>query len=118
MENVTNSFSFNFNEHLCLNLFIYSQLKCCFICYPALQFFLQESHLGQNRATCSLPHLVALNPHVQVSAHTGPLDDELLLRYQVFLFLLFLLDLNYLHLDIKRETTSGSKKKKLHTFIK
>ncbi|XP_037535723.1 ubiquitin-like modifier-activating enzyme 1 [Nematolebias whitei] len=47
------------------------------------QFFLQESHLGQNRATCSLPQLAVLNPHVLVSAHTGPLDEDLLQQYQV-----------------------------------
>lgn len=47
------------------------------------QFFLKESHLGQNRATCSLQQLSVLNPHVHVSAHTEPLDDELLLQFQV-----------------------------------
>ncbi|KAM6980088.1 ubiquitin-like modifier-activating enzyme 1 [Aplochiton taeniatus] len=47
------------------------------------QFFLQESHLGQNRAQSSLPQLSALNPHVQVSPHTGPLDANLLLQFQV-----------------------------------
>lgn len=47
------------------------------------QFFLKESHLGQNRATCSLQQLADLNPRVQVSAHTGALDEELLLRFQV-----------------------------------
>ncbi|XP_042363183.1 ubiquitin-like modifier-activating enzyme 1 [Plectropomus leopardus] len=47
------------------------------------QFFLKESHLGQNRATCSLQQLAALNPHVRVSAHTGPLDEDLLLQFQV-----------------------------------
>ncbi|XP_023265943.1 ubiquitin-like modifier-activating enzyme 1 [Seriola lalandi dorsalis] len=47
------------------------------------QFFLKESHLGQNRATCSLQQLSALNPHVQVSAHTGPLDENLLRQFQV-----------------------------------
>ncbi|KAM4582095.1 ubiquitin-like modifier-activating enzyme 1 isoform 2-T2 [Fundulus diaphanus] len=47
------------------------------------QFFLQEADLGQNRATCSLPQLSALNPHVLVSAHTGPLNEEFLLKYQV-----------------------------------
>uniref|UniRef100_A0AAQ4PV49 E1 ubiquitin-activating enzyme n=1 Tax=Gasterosteus aculeatus aculeatus TaxID=481459 RepID=A0AAQ4PV49_GASAC len=47
------------------------------------QFFLKESNLGQNRATCSLQQLSALNPHVRVSAHTGPLDEDLLLQFQV-----------------------------------
>ncbi|KAL0978741.1 hypothetical protein UPYG_G00174550 [Umbra pygmaea] len=47
------------------------------------QFFLQVSHLGQNRALSSLPQLSALNPHVTVSAHTGPLRDTLLLQFQV-----------------------------------
>ncbi|KAG7244428.1 hypothetical protein INR49_031170 [Caranx melampygus] len=47
------------------------------------QFFLKESHLGQNRATCSLQQLSALNPHVRVSAHTGPLDENLLVEYQL-----------------------------------
>ncbi|KAF7641359.1 hypothetical protein LDENG_00283760, partial [Lucifuga dentata] len=47
------------------------------------QFFLSESHLGQNRATCSLPQLSVLNRHVHVSAHTGPLDEKLLLKFQV-----------------------------------
>ncbi|XP_054473859.1 ubiquitin-like modifier-activating enzyme 1 [Anoplopoma fimbria] len=49
------------------------------------QFFLKESHLGQNRATCSLQQLSALNPHVSVSAHTGPLNEDLLLQFQVVL---------------------------------
>ncbi|KAG7495128.1 ubiquitin-like modifier-activating enzyme 1 [Solea senegalensis] len=47
------------------------------------QFFLKESDLSQNRATCSLKQLSALNPHVQVSAHTGPVDEHLLLQHQV-----------------------------------
>uniref|UniRef100_A0A672YZ73 E1 ubiquitin-activating enzyme n=1 Tax=Sphaeramia orbicularis TaxID=375764 RepID=A0A672YZ73_9TELE len=47
------------------------------------QFFLNESHLGQNRATCSLPQLSSLNSHVHVSAHPGPLDKDLLLKFQV-----------------------------------
>ncbi|XP_068171349.1 ubiquitin-like modifier-activating enzyme 1 [Antennarius striatus] len=47
------------------------------------QFFLKESNLGQNRATCSLQQLTDLNPRVRVSAHTGPLDDNLLLQFQV-----------------------------------
>lgn len=51
-----------------------------FLCW---QFFLMESHLGQNRASCSLQQLSLLNPRVQVSAHTGPLAEELLLQFQV-----------------------------------
>uniref|UniRef100_A0A8C7XNC9 E1 ubiquitin-activating enzyme n=1 Tax=Oryzias sinensis TaxID=183150 RepID=A0A8C7XNC9_9TELE len=47
------------------------------------QFYLRECHLGQNRASCSLQQLSSLNPHVEVSAHTGPLDEELLLRFQI-----------------------------------
>ncbi|XP_068450292.1 ubiquitin-like modifier-activating enzyme 1 [Clinocottus analis] len=47
------------------------------------QFFLKESHLGQNRATCSLQQLTVLNRHVRVSACTEPLDEELLLQFQV-----------------------------------
>uniref|UniRef100_A0A8C9ZSX2 E1 ubiquitin-activating enzyme n=1 Tax=Sander lucioperca TaxID=283035 RepID=A0A8C9ZSX2_SANLU len=47
------------------------------------QFFLKESHLGQNRATCSLQQLSALNPHVRVLAHPGPLDEDLILQFQV-----------------------------------
>nr|XP_019957015.1 PREDICTED: ubiquitin-like modifier-activating enzyme 1 [Paralichthys olivaceus] len=47
------------------------------------QFFLKESNLGQNRATCSLKQLSALNSHVHVSAHTAPLDEQLLLQFQV-----------------------------------
>ncbi|XP_039972402.1 ubiquitin-like modifier-activating enzyme 1 [Xiphias gladius] len=47
------------------------------------QFFLKESNLGENRATCSLQQLSALNPLVRVSAHTAPLVDDLLLQYQV-----------------------------------
>ncbi|KAJ0068755.1 hypothetical protein NL108_010829, partial [Boleophthalmus pectinirostris] len=46
-------------------------------------FFLNESSIGQNRALCSLEHLRALNPHVQVKEHTGPLDQELLMQFQV-----------------------------------
>uniref|UniRef100_A0A6Q2X3X3 E1 ubiquitin-activating enzyme n=1 Tax=Esox lucius TaxID=8010 RepID=A0A6Q2X3X3_ESOLU len=47
------------------------------------QFFLQVSHLGQNRALISQPQLSALNPHVCVSAHTGKLNEKLLLQFQV-----------------------------------
>ncbi|XP_033822683.1 ubiquitin-like modifier-activating enzyme 1 [Periophthalmus magnuspinnatus] len=47
------------------------------------QFFLNESSIGQNRALCSLQQLRALNPHVQVKEHTGPLGQELLLQFQV-----------------------------------
>ncbi|XP_053298455.1 ubiquitin-like modifier-activating enzyme 1 isoform X2 [Pleuronectes platessa] len=47
------------------------------------QFFLKESNIGQNRAECSLKQLSALNPHVHVSPHTEPLDEELLLKFQV-----------------------------------
>lgn len=47
------------------------------------QFFLSEYDVGQNRATCSLPRLSALNQHVRVSAHTGPLDETLLQKFQV-----------------------------------
>lgn len=47
------------------------------------QFFLNESCIGQNRALCSLQQLSALNPHVLLSAHTGPLDQDLLINFQV-----------------------------------
>ncbi|KAM6928447.1 ubiquitin-like modifier-activating enzyme 1 [Xenentodon cancila] len=47
------------------------------------QFFLQESDLGENRARCSLQQLSTLNPHVRVSAHTGALSEDLLLKFQV-----------------------------------
>lgn len=47
------------------------------------QFYLSESHLGQNRATSCQAQLSALNPHVYVSAHTGPLDENLLSQFQV-----------------------------------
>lgn len=61
------------------NCFYLPVISCS--CWP--QFFLKESHLGQNRATCSLQQLSDLNPRVRVSAHTGPLDDDLLLQFQV-----------------------------------
>ncbi|KAK0135917.1 Ubiquitin-like modifier-activating enzyme 1 [Merluccius polli] len=47
------------------------------------QFFLREADLGQNRAVCSLPRLSSLNPGVQVSAHSGPLHQDMLLQYHV-----------------------------------
>uniref|UniRef100_A0A8C7VRZ1 E1 ubiquitin-activating enzyme n=1 Tax=Oncorhynchus mykiss TaxID=8022 RepID=A0A8C7VRZ1_ONCMY len=47
------------------------------------QFFLLASHLGQNRALSSLSQLSGLNPHVHVSAHTGPLKETLLQQFQV-----------------------------------
>uniref|UniRef100_A0A673ZX66 E1 ubiquitin-activating enzyme n=1 Tax=Salmo trutta TaxID=8032 RepID=A0A673ZX66_SALTR len=47
------------------------------------QFFLLASHLGQNRALSSLSQLSALNPHVHVNAHTGPLKETLLQQFQV-----------------------------------
>uniref|UniRef100_A0AAQ4QMG9 E1 ubiquitin-activating enzyme n=1 Tax=Gasterosteus aculeatus aculeatus TaxID=481459 RepID=A0AAQ4QMG9_GASAC len=67
------------------------------------QFFLKESNLGQNRATCSLQQLSALNPHVRVSAHTGPLDEDLLLQFQANPGMVFLTD------DLPREFSNGSK---------
>ncbi|CAB1353379.1 unnamed protein product [Coregonus sp. 'balchen'] len=48
------------------------------------QFFLLPSHLGQNRALSSQPQLSALNPHVHVSAQTGPLKESLLQQFQLF----------------------------------
>lgn len=47
------------------------------------QFFLNECNIGQNRAMCSLQQLSALNPHVQLSSCTRPLDQALLLQFQV-----------------------------------
>ncbi|XP_036389161.1 ubiquitin-like modifier-activating enzyme 1 [Megalops cyprinoides] len=47
------------------------------------QFYLGESSVGQNRAECSLPQLSGLNGYVQVSAHTGPLSEDLLAQFQV-----------------------------------
>lgn len=47
------------------------------------QFFLNECSIGQNRAMCSLQQLSVLNPHVQLSPCTRPLDQELLLQFQV-----------------------------------
>lgn len=47
------------------------------------QFFLNESSVGQNRASCSLSQLRALNPHVQLSVHTGPLHQDLLRAFEV-----------------------------------
>ncbi|CAL8337296.1 unnamed protein product [Lota lota] len=47
------------------------------------QFFLRKADLGQNRAECSLPRLSSLNPRVQVSAYTGPLQEDMLMQYQV-----------------------------------
>ncbi|CAL1609434.1 unnamed protein product [Knipowitschia caucasica] len=47
------------------------------------QFFLSESSISQNRAECSLQQLKALNPAVHVSMHSGALDQQLLLQFQV-----------------------------------
>uniref|UniRef100_A0A8C9SEE6 E1 ubiquitin-activating enzyme n=1 Tax=Scleropages formosus TaxID=113540 RepID=A0A8C9SEE6_SCLFO len=47
------------------------------------QFYLEESSIGQNRAQCSLSKLLKLNPYVTVSAHTGPLHENLLAQFQV-----------------------------------
>ncbi|XP_056129409.1 ubiquitin-like modifier-activating enzyme 1 [Lampris incognitus] len=47
------------------------------------QFFLSKSDVGHNRAARSLASLSALNPRVEVSCNTGPLDEELLLQFQV-----------------------------------
>ncbi|XP_034143074.1 ubiquitin-like modifier-activating enzyme 1 isoform X3 [Esox lucius] len=60
-----------------------SQQRCVTITTDLKLFFLQVSHLGQNRALISQPQLSALNPHVCVSAHTGKLNEKLLLQFQV-----------------------------------
>ncbi len=39
------------------------------------QFYLQESNLGQNRATVSAPKLAELNPYVHVTVATGELSE-------------------------------------------
>ncbi|XP_030632381.1 ubiquitin-like modifier-activating enzyme 1 [Chanos chanos] len=47
------------------------------------QFYLRESHIGQNRALSSLKQLSCLNGHVQVHTHTEPLDKNFLSQFQV-----------------------------------
>ncbi|XP_053724431.1 ubiquitin-like modifier-activating enzyme 1 isoform X1 [Synchiropus splendidus] len=47
------------------------------------QFYLNQSHLGQNRAACTVQQLSDLNPYVAVHAHTEPLDEKLLRQHQV-----------------------------------
>uniref|UniRef100_A0A4W4EK69 E1 ubiquitin-activating enzyme n=1 Tax=Electrophorus electricus TaxID=8005 RepID=A0A4W4EK69_ELEEL len=47
------------------------------------QFYLRESDLGHNRASCSQKHLALLNSHVQVSSHTEALHQDLLSYFQV-----------------------------------
>ncbi|KAJ8366431.1 hypothetical protein AAFF_G00355620 [Aldrovandia affinis] len=47
------------------------------------QFYLRECDVGQNRAAASLTQLSQLNAYVKVSAHTGPLTDDLLAQFQV-----------------------------------
>ncbi|KAL2090928.1 hypothetical protein ACEWY4_013191 [Coilia grayii] len=47
------------------------------------QFYCKEADLGQNRALSCLSSLSRLNAHVSVEAHSGPLDERLLTRFQV-----------------------------------
>uniref|UniRef100_A0A8C9NJ55 E1 ubiquitin-activating enzyme n=1 Tax=Serinus canaria TaxID=9135 RepID=A0A8C9NJ55_SERCA len=48
-----------------------------------LQFLLEESDLGQNRAEASQRALAELNPRVVVEAHTGELSEAFLASFQV-----------------------------------
>lgn len=50
-----------------------------------LQFLLEESDLGQNRAKASQRALAELNPRVVVEAHTGELSEAFLASFQVSL---------------------------------
>lgn len=52
---------------------------------PTLQFLLEESDVGQNRAEASQRALTELNPHVTVAAHIGELSEDFLASFQVSL---------------------------------
>ncbi|NWX94185.1 UBA1 enzyme, partial [Nothoprocta pentlandii] len=47
------------------------------------QFFLTERDVGRNRAVASQRRLAELNPHVQVTAHSGELSESFLASFQV-----------------------------------
>lgn len=47
------------------------------------QFYLKETDLGQNRATCSEKQLSSLNVYVRVSAYTDRLTEDFLKQFQV-----------------------------------
>uniref|UniRef100_A0AAY4C2J1 E1 ubiquitin-activating enzyme n=1 Tax=Denticeps clupeoides TaxID=299321 RepID=A0AAY4C2J1_9TELE len=52
-------------------------------CDLASQFYLRESHLGQNRSVCCCPQLSQLNSYVRVHSHCGPLEENFLFGFQV-----------------------------------
>lgn len=54
-------------------------------CLSTLQFLLEESDLGQNRAKASQRALAELNPCVEVEAYTGELSEAFLTSFQVSL---------------------------------
>lgn len=50
------------------------------------QFYLNEAHLGQNRAEASIHLLKDLNQYVEVSVHHGELSDQVLSTFNVVVF--------------------------------
>ena len=50
----------------------------------AAQFYLTEADLGKNRADACISKLQELNNAVHVTAHTGAINDNFLLKFQVF----------------------------------
>lgn len=48
-----------------------------------LQFFLQESDIGKNRATVTAPKLGELNTYVPVNESTDPLNEAFIKGFQV-----------------------------------
>lgn len=48
------------------------------------QFFLKETHIGHNRAKCSLSSLSELNTYVPVNLYTDDLNEDFLKQFQVF----------------------------------
>ena len=50
---------------------------------PTLQFLLEESDVGRNRAEASRRALTKLNPRVTVAVHIGELSEDFLASFQV-----------------------------------
>lgn len=48
-----------------------------------LQFFLQESDIGKNRATVTAPKLAELNTYVPVNESTDPLNEAFIKGFEV-----------------------------------
>lgn len=62
---------------------LYSTSFYCLTIILLFKYFLSERDIGKNRAESSYKKLAELNPYVPVTAFTGALTDDELIKYQV-----------------------------------